>query len=1751
MRKITNFLLIFLLVSSFFGAFVPAVQAVRPTGVSLLVHPSLTVFQGDTIEFESELGAFSPDYVVYVTLPGKVLDFFVDGHLVGSETTDYGGIARVTYTVLLDPGSYLVKVAFAGDLTYLPVETTVTLMVEEKYEVSWSGSVGTSIETIEVGDTDNDGLNEFVIYGNDGSIRVFSFDGANYVQEWTADIGSITRGNAIGDVDGDGKNEIVAGTELSGTDGAFFVFQFQSPSSYILEASVTIPSEAGIHDVSVGDTDGDGQLEIVVGEYWGVHVYSFNGVGYALDWQIFGTINFWSDVGDVDGDGIDEIIAARNGQPQNIFIYSYDSPNNYVVSYTITSPSSGGRPFEVRTGDSDGDDVDEILVGDETGLACLYDYDTGTSNFQLAFQFDADVDAYGLDIGDSNNDGLGELAIGDGSGNFFVFGYREGSYNRHWTTRFQSPYPPFVKTVRVGDANNDGKNEILIGNGDILHICSARLIDNWPMFHHDLSLSGVSSSSAPNTNATSWIFNAGSPIFSSPAIANGIAYVGCDDGKLYAVNVDSGSSIWSYQTGGLIRSSPAVESGRVYVLSTDGGLYSLNSLTGALLWRVQLGPGVYDWSSPAVHDNRVFIGISTGSVYCLNSVSGEIIWQTIVGGQPNSPITVANGKVYSGTHNFDANNPTLVALNEFTGSVIWEYNFTTTHSPVVGMINCNGATVVDGDGDGSLEVYFGVVTWSGRDNEAVCLDERTGTEIWTRTLGGWSTSTPAVHNGVVFMGSDDSNVYALSANTGNIVWNYQTKGQIWAAPAIADGKVFVGSLDHVFYALNEQTGQLVWSYNTSESRLLGSPAVANGKVYVGNENGNLYCFGLEDIVPPLVTNVRHEPLYPSFVDEITFYANVTDDVAVDKVQLNYTLDGGVTWMLEDMTLVEDDIYSTSLGPYGQFLIIGFYVIAYDTSGNMGWGSEIVPTLPEAPKISPIVVAEENPSPLPNGDDVWYETTSSSTTVFASGRWYRISYSIDGGLTWITEELTEVGEGIWKFEIPSLTNILFKFAARDGSQSRVYWIIIGPWEYPIYLYFSTAEQYFPVKGLDFDGDSDITNNWASYETTRDNWIYDLVNNDIDRDGTSEVWSYAYMGPKTIDDGCLVIEYWIYYAFNDYPIDRHEHDFESVFVWVDVATGNIKKIACTQHKWVNHYVFDIENPPVAINLAVENGGHGMALLADQNNDGLPDVNTLGSYIIQPGVNSEGGLDLPMFFRDSGTINPNSFVAQLYPWSIYDSRIAASKKHLFDDPSILTNGLSLEVINPLLPSIVSEIPQYYGYLTDLLTTDAVLKTSFGAPLLGDSKLVFMVTAPLYRQEFAEPRLMWNKVSFGWWVGKFGVKLVVSMAVGKGVNSYFKVAGLKHLLVGAAGDLAGKLTDKVISVFVDPAECYVFDGSGGMLYGHSETNDLVGGAVFTERTMTNNLYDLYLIMTDSPNEYLYEVRGKSTADIYSLTVTISDQNGNMDTFDAIEIPIGVNEVHRYLIDWTLLEINGQGVEAAIDKNGDGFFEQNFNSDSELTNEEFEEALITIENPLSGSALQDGVTFAASTSEDSEISSLSFSVREADGAKGIPIGCEDMHAVYNPSTKEWTLFFETRQIADGNYYVMATAEGINGYSTSVWVSFSIRNWVLLKLLPKAENTKAGRTVPIKFSLRVDPAVDPLQPFAYNEELTIRIFRKASSTNVLLQTSVFGTKSTDYRVDPERLYITNFKTQNTQATYLVEINRQSMLVGSFEFSTTK
>jgi outer membrane protein assembly factor BamB len=373
----------------------------------------------------------------------------------------------------------------------------------------------------------------------------------------------------------------------------------------------------------------------------------------------------------------------------------------------------------------------------------------------------------------------------------------------------------------------------------------------WPMFHHDLNHTGVSSSSAPETNTLLWMSPTGYWLEASPVVADGKVFIGSEDKKLYCFDALTGAELWNYPTYDLIVSTPAVADGRVYFGSTDHRVRCLNESTGALIWDYCTG-WIIAQSSPAVVDGKVFIGSHDYKVYCLDAKTGSELWEFPTGYFISSSPAVVGDRVYIGS--FDGN---LYCLNASTGGLIWV-------CVLIYTIWTSSPTVYDG------RVYIGAL-----DFELHCIDASTGTQLWNFSTGDFMTGTAAVYDGKVYVGSWDNTFYCLNATTGGVVWEYLTGGPIDSSPAIADGKVYFGSSDQSLYCLDAETGSKIWQYATG-GQILSSPAVAKGKVYVGSLDNNVYCFGDLENQPP-VADFQWTPTVPSDGQPVVFDASLSYD----------------------------------------------------------------------------------------------------------------------------------------------------------------------------------------------------------------------------------------------------------------------------------------------------------------------------------------------------------------------------------------------------------------------------------------------------------------------------------------------------------------------------------------------------------------------------------------------------------------------------------------------------------------------------------------------------------------------------------------------------------------------------------------------------------------------------------------------------------------------------------------------------------
>ena len=123
-----------------------------------------------------------------------------------------------------------------------------------------------------------------------------------------------------------------------------------------------------------------------------------------------------------------------------------------------------------------------------------------------------------------------------------------------------------------------------------------------------------------------WQYRAGGPIWSTPVVADGVAYIGSLDHKVHAVNVEDGSPKWAYSTGGAVVSGIALHEGLVIFGGFDSTLYALDAESGDLVWDFPDATRWY-WSTPLIHQGVVYAPSLDGTLYALDAATGSLKWR--------------------------------------------------------------------------------------------------------------------------------------------------------------------------------------------------------------------------------------------------------------------------------------------------------------------------------------------------------------------------------------------------------------------------------------------------------------------------------------------------------------------------------------------------------------------------------------------------------------------------------------------------------------------------------------------------------------------------------------------------------------------------------------------------------------------------------------------------------------------------------------------------------------------------------------------------------------------------------------------------------------------------------------------------------------------------------------------------------------------------------------------------------------------
>ncbi|GAP12416.1 protein containg conserved repeat domain [Longilinea arvoryzae] len=323
---------------------------------------------------------------------------------------------------------------------------------------------------VAIGDIDGDGIYEIVESERYYKITIYKATSESPMWEITTkmDIDALT----LTDVNGDNRPDIVYGDAQW---GSLYAIDGQTHQVFW---QISNPSN-GLNGLATGDTDHDGQLEVV----WGgqqsiigaVHLYVADILSNTIEWQnidVDGPL-YAVDTGDVDDDGQIEIVMAskssNTGHDDGIVsIFDADTHALEWQSEDLPGINAWFGISSLRIGDVDQDGQTEFVLATSDiydGLIQIYNGATHTLERQSKKNSGESTTA--LEIGDVDGDLKMEIVVGWASRNTgglgpYITVFDGETSEVKWQSINQDTYRGNVYDIQLADVDQDHQVEIIV-----------------------------------------------------------------------------------------------------------------------------------------------------------------------------------------------------------------------------------------------------------------------------------------------------------------------------------------------------------------------------------------------------------------------------------------------------------------------------------------------------------------------------------------------------------------------------------------------------------------------------------------------------------------------------------------------------------------------------------------------------------------------------------------------------------------------------------------------------------------------------------------------------------------------------------------------------------------------------------------------------------------------------------------------------------------------------------------------------------------------------------------------------------------------------------------------------------------------------------------------------------------------------------------------------------------------------------------
>jgi outer membrane protein assembly factor BamB len=366
---------------------------------------------------------------------------------------------------------------------------------------------------------------------------------------------------------------------------------------------------------------------------------------------------------------------------------------------------------------------------------------------------------------------------------------------------------------------------------------SAQSAAGWTTFHGNAARDGTSANKGPSASTASGIWQLPKAVNSSPVVdANGVAYLGDDDGRVYALDPvyargagHLGAPKWSFATKDVIQGAPTLSSDgqTLYVGSNDGFVYALKTSDGSKIWATDFGGPVNGSPVLSSDGSTLYDANINGTFKALKASDGSVtLSRNLNGGiRGNLALSPDGSTLYAALTTSQLDGIPVGGAGGNAGITAFYLDGPPIGSPAV---DAQGNVYIT-TGAGTL-MSFAASNTTPRAGYPFVIPNR-----------ATASTTPAISNGLVLFGANNNVFYAVNSASAQVQWQFQTGGPIESSAAVGTGSpaVFFGSDDASIHAL-DISGTQTWSRSVGTS-VRSSPAIAaDGSLWVGSDSGAVY-----------------------------------------------------------------------------------------------------------------------------------------------------------------------------------------------------------------------------------------------------------------------------------------------------------------------------------------------------------------------------------------------------------------------------------------------------------------------------------------------------------------------------------------------------------------------------------------------------------------------------------------------------------------------------------------------------------------------------------------------------------------------------------------------------------------------------------------------------------------------------------------------------------------------------------------------